>query len=380
MNTQKWVAVWGSSPSIAEPHAARYAKNITLRYVLRAMLDGSKIRLHLSNLGGHEAVTISRAYVAPIVEGSTTDEARTLPVTFNGETACHMAAGAAIQSDEIDFTLTRGQDYAVSLYLEDMTLLASGTKDTGPLCNAFFVEGDFAAAAQLDPFYTAPTHVYFFLTGVDAYASADSHAMVCFGDSITAQSWPDYLMLRVLRDGPQNLSVIRRGIGGSRVLREYHHVLIRHYGPKGADRFEREVAAAGVDGVIVLHGVNDLIHPEGSLFRPMSDLPTAQQLIDGLRFYVQKGHELGIRVYLATIMTFKGWHTHDAAREQLRQTVNDWIRTQTEADGVVDFDAVTCQQEDPQMRRADCDSGDHLHPSLEGARIMAESVPAEYLK
>ena len=54
MNAQKWVAIWGSSPAIAEPHPARYAKDITLRYVLRAMLDGKKLRLHLSNLGGHE--------------------------------------------------------------------------------------------------------------------------------------------------------------------------------------------------------------------------------------------------------------------------------------------------------------------------------------
>ena len=43
MNAQKWVAIWGSSPSIAEPHPARYAKDITLRYVLRAMLDGEKL-------------------------------------------------------------------------------------------------------------------------------------------------------------------------------------------------------------------------------------------------------------------------------------------------------------------------------------------------
>ena len=223
-------------------------------------------------------------------------------------------------------------------------------------------------------------NIFYFLTGVDALCREDCHALVCFGDSITAQSWPDYLMLRVLRDGPENLSVIRRGIGGSRVLRSYQHVLIRHYGQKGADRFEREVAAAGADRVIVLHGVNDLIHPDGSLFRPWSDLPTAQELIDGLRYYVQRGHELGLKVYLATILSIKGWHTYNAQREEIRHAVNAWIRTQTEADGVVDFDTVTRETADPDLRRPDCDSGDHLHPSLEGAQRMAESVPAEYLK
>ena len=368
MNAQKWVAIWGSSPSIAEPHPARYAKDITLRYVLRAMLDGEKLRLHLSNLGGHEDVVIPSVYVAPVTQGSDTDF------------ACRMAAGESVESDIIELPLKRGQDYAVSLYLGDMTLLASGTKDTGPLCRAFFAEGNFAACSQLDPFYTAPMNIFYFLTGVDALCSEDCHALVCFGDSITAQSWPDYLMLRVLRDGPENLSVIRRGIGGSRVLRSYQHVLIRHYGQKGADRFEREAASAGADRVIVLHGVNDLIHPDGSLFRPWSDLPTAQELIDGLRYYVQRGHELGLKVYLATILSIKGWHTYNAQREEIRHAVNAWIRTQTEADGVVDFDAVTRETADPDLRRPDCDSGDHLHPSLEGAQRMAESVPAEYLK
>ena len=121
MNAQKWVAIWGSSPSISEPHPARYAKNITLRYVLRAMLDGEKIRLHLSNLGGQEDVVIPRVYVAPVTQGSDTDESRMLPVTFGGDFACKMAAGESVESDIVELPLKRGQDYAVSLYLGDKT-------------------------------------------------------------------------------------------------------------------------------------------------------------------------------------------------------------------------------------------------------------------
>ncbi|MEI3429431.1 MAG: hypothetical protein V8Q82_09520 [Christensenellales bacterium] len=40
MNAQKWVAIWGSSPSISSRTRRAMPKNITLRYVLRAMLDG----------------------------------------------------------------------------------------------------------------------------------------------------------------------------------------------------------------------------------------------------------------------------------------------------------------------------------------------------
>ena len=153
----------------------------------------------------------------------------------------------------------------------------------------------------------------------------------------------------------------------------------RHYGLSGHERFEREVTAAGADRVIILHGVNDIIHPQGSEFRPWSDLPTADELIEGLRWYIIKGHELGLKVYLATIMTIKGWTTYIPEREVIRHTVNDWIRTQTEADGVVDFDAATRSAQDPDFREALYDRGDHLHPSLEGAEKMAESVPEAYL-
>ena len=45
-----WVAIWGSSPSWVKTTPCRYAKNITLRYTLRALLSGSRVRLHLNNL------------------------------------------------------------------------------------------------------------------------------------------------------------------------------------------------------------------------------------------------------------------------------------------------------------------------------------------
>lgn len=380
MNAQKWVAVWGSAPSISEPKPARYARNITLRYVLRAMLDGSSIRLHFSNLGGTEPVVLSRIYVAPILHDAVTDESCTLPVLFQGSASCCMQPGEAIVSDPVALPLRRGTDFAVSIYLENITELASGTNITGPLCRFQYARGDFAACAALDSFHTAPLDTMFFLTGVDALCSADCRCAVCFGDSITAQAWPDYLMLRVLRDGPQNLSVIRRGIGGSRVLRRYTHLLNRHYGPDGHDRFEREVAAAGADRVIILHGVNDIIHPCGTQYRPWSDLPTADELTEGLRWYIRKGHEMGLRVYLATIMTIKGWSSYTPEREEIRHAVNAWIRTQHEADGVVDFDAATRQSGDQDLRIPAYDRGDHLHPSLEGAQAMAEAVPPEYLQ
>ena len=369
-----WVAIWGSSPSWVKTTPCRYAKNITLRYTLRALLSGSRVRLHLNNLYGGEDAVITRVYVQKAGTPA-------LPATFGGNTACRLPAGSQVTSDEIALPLTRGEDYTVSFYFADVTCLESGTEDTGPLCRFAYAEGDHAAEATLPAFHANSMDTAYFLDGVDVFTEdGQARAVCCFGDSITAQSWPDYLALRVLREGREHLSVIRKGIGGSRVLHQYEYMQHRHYGVKGHDRFEREVSAAGVDRVIILHGINDIIHPGTNQFRPWSELPTPEELIDGLRWYINKGHALGLKAYLGTIMTIKGWTSYVPEREAVRHAVNDWIRAQTEADGVVDFDAACRSAEDPDMREPLYDRGDHIHPSLAGAEHMAESVPAAYLE
>lgn len=60
----KWVACWGTATSITDRKEATYAKNLTLRYPVRVVFSGSKLRFHFSNLTGSETVNISRAYVA----------------------------------------------------------------------------------------------------------------------------------------------------------------------------------------------------------------------------------------------------------------------------------------------------------------------------
>ena len=60
--------------------------------------------------------------------------------------------------------------------------------------------------------------------------------------------------------------------------------------------------------------------------------------------------------------------------EATRQAVNAWIRTNTEADGVIDFDAVMRDPAEPLKLAAAYDSGDHLHPNDAGFRTMADAI------
>ena len=145
-------------------------------------------------------------------------------------------------------------------------------------------------------------------------------------------------------------------------------------------RFEREVRIPGADRVLILHGINDIIHPDGiHPARPMEHLPTPEELIDGLRCYIRAAHSYGMKCYLATLTPILGWRTYAPDREEICTAVNEWIRTTDEADGYVDFAAATCDPAEPRALLPVCDSGDHLHPSDEGARRMAYSIPDDYL-
>lgn len=372
---QKWVAAWGTSPSIADAQPAQYAKDITLRYALKMTIHGSRIRLRFDNLFSAEEASLTRVTVC------TAGAESTIPLMFSGRETGVIPAGASLTSDELAMDVVPGMDLIVNIYLGDFTRMATGVGCSGPLSGGLYANGDLSNQTAFSLLEGKEIGIYYFLTEADVLTDENTHAMIAFGDSITSQSWPDHLVNRLLEDGRTDLAVIRRGISGSRVLREYSHLQHRHYGPKGMARFEREVNIPGADRVLILHGINDIIHPDGvHPARPMESLPTAEELIDGLRAYINAAHSYGMKVYLATLTPILGWRTDAPFRQELCAKVNAWIRTTDEVDGVVDFAAATCDPADPRALKPECDSGDHLHPSLAGARAMAYSIPEEYLR
>jgi len=80
-------------------------------------------------------------------------------------------------------------------------------------------------------------------------------------------------------------------------------------------------------------------------------------------------------VYGATLLPFEGFAAYyGAAAEADRQALNAWIRSSGELDGVIDFDMAGRDPAAPTRLSSHVDGGDHLHPSAEGYRILAESV------
>lgn len=219
---------------------------------------------------------------------------------------------------------------------------------------------------------------------VDVFTASENFALVCYGDSITAQDWPDYLTLRCEREGLKNVAIIRRAVCGTRILREYNCITYAAYGLKGATRFPIELNVAGAKAVIIQHGINDIIHPVGvevNKFRPWSDMPTVEQMEEGVRnLYVKYARTLGLKVYSGTLLPIYGWRTYNENRDVIRNAFNAWLRTAPEFDGCVDFDKALRSASEPLKFAVGFDSGDHLHPSAKAYEAMAECVPAELLK
>jgi lysophospholipase L1-like esterase len=254
---------------------------------------------------------------------------------------------------------------------------------TGPLSSGYYSLGDVTSERELSHMTTKPTSTFYFLSNIDIHTSEENRAIICYGDSITAQDWPDLLTKRMIASGISHTAVIRRATSGSRILRQYECITYNSYGLKATNRFHHELPASGADTVIIQQGVNDIIHPVGTdvnEFRPMSDLPTVSELTDGLKWYVDEAHKMGLKAYLGTLLPIEGWRTYAPFREELRAAANDWMRHFDGADGCIDFDAVLCDTKNPTALTKEYDSGDHLHPSKEGYRLMADTVPDILLK
>ena len=365
----KWVAFWGNATSITNRREAVYAKDLTLRYPVRMCFDGNMLRFRFSNLTGTEPVTLSKVFV-----GHT-------PITFAGEKSVTLKPGTETESDAISYAVHRGDTIEVSFYMKDFTQMNSGTLITGPLSKGFYAYGDYAEADELPLELSRSTNWFYFLNTIDILTSAENHAIVCYGDSITAQSWPDYMAQIAFGT---NASVIRRAVSGTRILRQYDCITYQAYGLKGATRFPIEMNVAGATDLIIQHGINDIIHPVGTdvnPFRPWSDLPTVEEMIEGVtKIYVEPARAKGLKVWSGTLLPIFGWRTYNENREQMRQQFNEWLRTSPVFDGCIDFDAAVRSVTNPKAFADGFDSGDHLHPSERAYETMAQAAAHKLIR
>ena len=172
--------------------------------------------------------------------------------------------------------------------------------------------------------------------------------------------WPDVLAERL----KGKAAVINEGISANRVLSDGP---LACGGESALSRFDRDVLSIpGATHLIVLEGVNDIAG------RPA---PTAAQMIAGYRQMIARAHAHGVKVILATILpSRRALQSPSVEPYKTRDAINAWIRSNKEADGFVDLDAAIRDPADPLTMKAEWQSGDWLHPSDAGYRVMGEAV------
>jgi lysophospholipase L1-like esterase len=362
------------APAPTRPPAFVYGvADTTVREIVHVSLGGTQVRVIFTNEFGTEPLAIGAAHVAVSQGGSSINLVSAAGLTFGGRASVVIPPGALVVSDPAAVKLPAAADLAISFFLPEQTithLSQHGSADQ----TSYTAPGNVVGAKTLD----SPTEIrsWPFVKGVDVKVSASSGAVVAFGDSITDGAfaainanarWPDELARRLLADRKTaDIGVLNEGIGGNRILHDTT-------GPSALARFDRDVIAqSGVKYLIILEAINDI----GHAFDPRRpyDVVSADDLIAGYMQMAERAHNHGIKVYIATLTPYVGAGYQSPAGEQVRQTLNQWIRTTSQIDGFIDFDKATQDPANPAVYLPAYDHGDHLHPSDPGYKAMGDAI------
>ena len=163
-------------------------------------------------------------------------------------------------------------------------------------------------------------------------------------------------------------AVVNEGIGGNTITRE--GLTPPPDSTPGGERLDRDVLSHhGVTDVILFMGTNDIRRGAN-----------AAQVIAAMASIVQKVRAKGIRIIGVTIIprhnvapngTNSGWNPD---KTRIKNQVNQWIRTKTSFDSIVDFDLVVRDPANPDQIRPAFNCGDGIHPSPVGYYTMGKSV------
>jgi lysophospholipase L1-like esterase len=342
----------------------------TVRMIARLSVGGPRIRVELSNMLNAPPLEVGAVHVGLYKGGGEIVEGTNRAVTFSGSSSFTIQPGVLVVSDPISLEAGSGSALAVSVYLPRNT--GPPTSHTVGLHTAYISKGNVAGSRNMPE--PSTMFAYSWLSAIDVTAPAEAFTVVAFGDSITDgyattrdadRAWPALLARRLNANKPtQHVAVVNQGISGNQVLRD-------GAGQSALSRLERDVLSRpGVQWVILLEGIND-INLRGRAEGPTA--LTSDELIWGYRQIIERCHAHGIKVIGATVMPEEGVPTASERGEQIRQTVNRWIRAQGNFDAVVDFDAVVRDPGRPIRLKQQFDPGDHIHPNDAGNQAMADA-------
>ena len=371
---QQWVAAWASSMQSASS-GNWTVTNASVRLLARSTISGEQVRVRLENTFGDDPLTIGAASIAFQSNGPALVVGSSRPLRFDGADTVTIPAGESVVSDAVSLAVQTEQRLAVSLHLPG-TGVRSSAHGNG-LTTSYVTEpgaGDQTGSEDGAAFSETTTSMHW-LSAVEVFSSSARGAIVAFGDSITDGScatvdgydrWEDVLYMRLLEaDDTARLAMVNAGIGGNTAIRVPPVSSV-----PAVERLERDaLSLAGVTHLVLFLGTNDLRRDA-----------TAEQVIAGLEDIVGRAKARGLTVIGATIIPRNpeprglpanlGFGTD---RNAERHRLNEWIRSNADLDGVLDFDAVLKDRVNADRINPiyDCDG---IHPNVLGYAAMGRSI------
>lgn len=374
----RWISGWtyppvsnvgpSSPPSPPNPNDVRgplgpsMATNQTVSQTVTISASGSRLRLRWSNLYGAAQIRVGAVSVS-------IGDAAPVAVTFDGASGVAIPAGAPRLSDPVALAVHALDRVTISVFYPEATALPNHR------LRQVLRDGD--ATAQPLGADTVRQRIGALATAIVVETDQPTGVIVALGDSITEGTgslpsgpggWPERLAERMV-SGALPWSVVNAGIGGNRLLHQGS-------GPSALERLDADaLVVPGARCLILLEGINDIGRPARPEYA--HEAVTSGDLIAGYRQVIARGHAVGIRVVIATIPPFEGANYFTDAGEMIRQAANAWIRTSSEPDAFVDFDAAVRDPAVPGVLLAANDSGDRLHPSDAGYAAMSAAIPLD---
>lgn len=380
-NTQ-WATTWATAPEFTGKSDMPQTTELTdcsVREIIHVSFGGKQLRMQFSNEFSKEPVEIKSVYIANL----TADEngRNDLPgtdytaivkksvryLTFNGKRNVTIDAGQAIFSDATNFNLQPLQRLSITICYGKTPVNA--TSHRGSRTTSYIMKGEakpgkkFITFEKLDHWYS--------ISALDVNGEGNE-CIPAIGNSITdgrgtttnlQNRWTDianeHLIGRQNNPAGIEYGVVNLGIGGNCVLNG-------GLSEPAVKRFERDVMSQrNFKYIIIYEGINDIGGSNGRSEQ------VAHELMDAYKRFIKTAHERGVKVLMATILPF-GKSFYDEGnwfKEAARQTVNQWIRTSKDIDGVIDFDEVMRDPQNPLQLREEWQE-DWLHPNAKGYEVM----------
>lgn len=391
----KWKATWKYMPVNYNTDIG-VVENLTQRTVFRNNLNGKKLKLKFSNKYGRMPLTLEKVSVAKNDDGGQKllKEQEFTVVTKDGRERIIIGPGEEFYSDEIEWNISAGEDILLFIYIKERQAVQSTASVWSTHCTRtqYYTDGyrldtgnkGWKESREIYPYVEADENKADIIAGITEillYTDPDVKTIALFGDSITHMSYfSDALTEKIMEEMPGRAAVENYGIGGNRILRDASFAPDLEgngscFGPAGESRFETDVFAEDTpDLILVLEGVNDIMHPY--VFLHPDEIVSAEDLEQGISRIIDAAHGHGIPVFVGTVMPF--WNEQYIywieKGDNVRKEFNTWIREKSEADGVVDYDKATADPENPSRMKNGIHIGDGLHPNTKGGEIMAETA------